>query len=571
MKKLLGALLMSTTLTVTAVPLVADSFAGSYLAARQAEQRNDYAAAARYYTRALVQNPNNAEIMEALTLSRLLQGSFDLAVPVAKQMEALGLRSQVAQMVISTDLARNEEFAAIGERSAEDGQGIGPLVDGLVAAWSLVGQGKVNDALVAFDALAEQQGLRGFAMYHKALALAQVGDFEQAEQIFADDPNGVVQMTRRGAMARAEILSQLGRNSDAVESLNTAFGQATDPGITALREALASGTQVPFTHINSATDGLAEVYYSIAAALTAEAQPDYTLLYTRAAQALRPDHTDALLLAADLLDDLGQHQLAIDAYSEMPRDHVDYHAAELGRAGALRALDKPDAAIEVLTALTKSHDELAVVHSTLGDVHRSQQNYPEAVAAYDAALERTAELNARRTWFLFYARAIAYERQGEWGNAEADFRRALELEPDQPQVLNYLGYSLVEKQIKLDEALDMIERAVAARPDSGFIVDSLGWVLYRLGRYDEAVGHMERAVELMPVDPVVNDHLGDVLWAVGRYREAEFQWSRALSFVDEEDNNSEADPDRIRRKLEVGLDVVLEEEGAPPLKVADDI
>ena len=157
----------------------------------------------------------------------------------------------------------------------------------------------------------------------------------------------------------------------------------------------------------------------------------------------------------------------------------------------------------------------------------------------------------------------------EWKQAEADFRAALELNPDQPQVLNYLGYSMVEKQVKLDEALNMIERAVAARPDSGYIVDSLGWVLFRLGRYDEAVSHMEKAVELMPVDPVVNDHLGDVYWAVGRSREAEFQWKRALSFVDPDDENAEADPDRIRRKLDVGLDQVLAEEGAAPLKFAN--
>ena len=191
------------------------------------------------------------------------------------------------------------------------------------------------------------------------------------------------------------------------------------------------------------------------------------------------------------------------------------------------------------------------------------------MAAYDKALELTDE-TARTLWFLHYVRGISHERLGNWPEAEADFRAALEIRPDQPQVLNYLGYSLVEKQIKLDEALEMIERAVAARPDSGYIVDSLGWVLYRLGRYDEAVGHMERAVELMPVDPVVNDHLGDVYWAVGRYREAEFQWKRALSFIDPDDVISEADPDRIRSKLEVGLDQVLSNEGAPPLKVAND-
>ena len=179
------------------------------------------------------------------------------------------------------------------------------------------------------------------------------------------------------------------------------------------------------------------------------------------------------------------------------------------------------------------------------------------------------EEDAEAQWLVYFSRGITHEREDRWPEAEADFRKALELRPDQPQVLNYLGYSMVEMQENLDEALDMIERAVAAQPDSGYIVDSLGWVLYRLGRYDEALVQMERAVELLPVDPVVNDHLGDVYWAVGRKREAEFQWHRALSFIELGESN-DAEPDRIRRKLEIGLDAVLAEEGAPPLRVADD-
>jgi tetratricopeptide (TPR) repeat protein len=235
----------------------------------------------------------------------------------------------------------------------------------------------------------------------------------------------------------------------------------------------------------------------------------------------------------------------------------------------LRRAGKPDAAIEVLEQLARRFPDMSIVHSTLGDFLRGQDAYADAVMSYDKALNLTPE-DARSRWFVLYARAIAHERLDNWELAEADFRAALVLNPDQPQVLNYLGYSMVEQQINLDEALEMIERAVAARPDSGFIVDSLGWVLFRLGRYSEAVVHMETAVQLMPIDPVVNDHLGDVYWSVGRTREAEFQWSRALSFVDPTDADGEADPDRIRRKLEIGLDAVLAEEGADPLKVAND-
>ncbi len=569
MKNPIRTIALAVLLAGTTPALQAEGLSGSYLAARQAEQNNDYAAAARYYTRALMLEPGNPDLMESLALAQVLQGRFDAAVTVAKNMEERGLSSQVAHMIVATDLAIQEDFAALVDRNGNGEGGIGPLVDGLVAAWAMLGNGDVNDALSAFDDLAEQQGLKGFALYHKALALAHVGDYEGAEAVFAGGADGALQLTRRGALARAQILSQLDRNEDALESLDKAFGPASDPGIASLREALEAGQKVPFTNVTSARDGLAEVYYSIAAALSNEAQPDYTLLYARVAQVLRPDHSDALLLTAELLDEIGQHELAIDAFAQMPRDHIDYHAAELGRVGALRALEKYDAAIEVLKNLAKSHDELPVVYSTLGDIYRSQDNFAEASRAYDMALERTEE-GTRGAWFLHYARAIALERQDRWEEAEADFRKALELEPDQPQVLNYLGYSLVEKQIKLEEALDMIERAVASSPDSGYIVDSLGWVLYRLGRYEEAVGHMERAVELMPVDPVVNDHLGDVYWAVGRTREAEFQWSRALSFIDKNDSDGEADPKRIRRKLEVGLDVVLAEEGSEPLKVAGD-
>lgn len=551
-------------------PAQAQSVAGSYLAGRHAAVNSDYEEAARYYTEALAQDPTNAELMESGTLALLSLGDVEKALPLARALEEKNHRSQVARLVLTADLAKKGDYQALLERG-DDPTGIGPWVDGLVKAWAYMGAGDVTSAMSAFDTLSEEPGMQGFVMYHKALALASVGDYEGAEEIFGEGLVGAAGQTRRGVMAHAEILAQLEKPEEALTLIRTSFGAGTDPELDMLIDALEAGDPVPFTHVPDPLAGMAEVFFTFSAVLKSEDAGDYyVLLYSRVARYLRPDHMDALLLTAELLENLGQFDLAIEEFAAVPSDNPTYHAAELGRAGALRRSGREDQAIEVLNQLARSHGDLAVVHSTLGDILRGQEDWAGAIAAYDRAIERVSD-DTRMRWVLYYSRGIAHERSGDMDEAEADFRAALEINPEQPQVLNYLGYSLVEQQRNLDEALDMIERAVAASPDSGYIVDSLGWVLYRLGRYDEAVDQMERAVELLAVDPVINDHLGDVYWAVGRKREAEFQWRRAISFVDPEDDDGEADPDRIRRKLEVGLDAVLEEEGAEPLKTSSDI
>ena len=570
MKSLLAGAAALMLSTAVVPPVAAQSVAGAYLAGRHAAVNSDYREAARYYTEALTRDSGNVELMESAVLARLALGDVALAAPIARVLESRNQSSQVARMVITADLAAKEDYRAVLAQEP-DTSGIGPWVDGLVKAWAHVGAGDVTAAMAAFDDLSEEAGMRGFVRYHQALALASVGDFEGAEAIFGEAGAGAAGQTRRGVLAHAEVLAQLGRHEDALVVIRSSFGEATDPELDQMIARLEAKEAVPFTHVRGARDGIAEVFFTFAAVLRSESAGDYyVLLYSRIARHLRPDHVDALLLTADLLESLGQNELAIAEYKDVPSDDPAFHVAELGRADALRRSGKLDQSVEVLEQLTRSHGDLAVVHSTLGDVLRGNDQYAEAIAAYDRAIDLAAE-GAPVRWVLYYSRGIAHERSGDYDQMERDFRAALEIEPDQPQVLNYLGYSMVEQKRNLEEALEMIERAVAASPQSGYIVDSLGWVLYRLGRYDEAVLHMERAVELMPVDPVVNDHLGDVYWAVGRQREAEFQWSRALSFIDEEDSDSEADPVRIRRKLDVGLDVVLEEEGAPPLQVANDI
>lgn len=558
---MIAAVCAAMAVSGATLPAQADPNTGAYLAARQAVVQGDYQAAADYFTRALISDAGNPMLMENAVLSFLSLGDLDKALPIAQRMETDELASQPAQMVLAAVEAKSGDFDALLTRMAAN-RGIGPLVDGLLIAWAQMGKGEVSAALDSFDRMSEDQSLAPFAGINKAMALALVGDFEAAEALLEEQAGGPLQLTRRAIIARMQILSQLDRGDEAIALLDQSFGADLDPGLVEMRTALAVGETLPFNLITSPVEGMAEVFHVVASFLRREAGDDYTLLFSRVSSYLRPDLSDGALLSATLLEAMERYELAVATYAQVARDDPAYHAAELGRAEALRKLERVEAAAEVLEQLTRSHGDLPIVHVSLGDLLRQQERYEEAAAAYSRALDLYAATDASQ-WFIYYARAISYERLDRWTEAEVDFRQALELNPDQPQVLNYLGYSLVEQKVKLDEALEMIERAVAAQPDSGYIVDSLGWVLYRLGRYDEAIVHMERAVELMPVDPIVNDHLGDVLWAVGREREARFQWTRALSFDPEEE-----DATRIRRKLEVGLDVVLQEEGAEPLQQA---
>lgn len=559
-KAILGAVSVAATILTT--PVSAQGVAGSYLAGRHASIYSDFRAAAQYYGRAIMADPSNPSLLENAALAYMALGEIDKAASVARRLVFLGATSQIAHMALLADHLQKENYDQAIEEMA-DGLSVGDTLDPMITAWAQIGAGRMSDALGTFDTLAQTQEVGLFALYHKALALASVGDFEGSAEILSGDADGPLNLSRRGVIAYVEVLSQLERNADAIALIEEAFGTDLDPQLAAIRAELETGAVLPFNAVRNARDGAAEVFLVVASALSGETADGYTLLYSRAAEYLRPDLVDAILLSASLLESLERYELATEAYNRIPSDHPSFVAAALGRAEALRQSDRNEAAVEALQSLARLHPDNPSVHVTLGDTLRGLERYDEATTAYDAAVALFPE-PVRQQWLLFFARGITHEREDRWEQAEADFRKALELNPGQPQVLNYLGYSFVEMGINLDEALGMIEEAVAAQPNSGYIVDSLGWVQFRLGRYDEAVVNLERAAELMAVDPIVNDHLGDAYWAVGRVIEAEFQWKRALSFDPEE-----GDATRIRRKLEVGLDVVLEEEGAEPIRVTN--
>ncbi len=531
----------------------AESLAGNYLAATQANFDNDYKAAAHYYARALAGDPDNLDLMQNGLLAFLNMGDVDQGLAIARRMEGLSANSQLAQLILLTNDIKIGEFAS-ANAFFESEIGFSPLLDGLVQGWIYLGLGQMSDATARFDAMSNNNAMRVFSEYHKALALAVVGDFEGAEKILSGNGGEPIRIGRGSLIAHIEVLSQLERKDEALAIIEDALNGSGDLEILDMQARLMAGETLPFTTVTNAVEGAAEVYLTLAAVLAGEENDRFGLIYGRLAEFLRPDSVSAVLLVADQLNGQGQYDLAIENFNKVPGDHPSYYSAEIGRAEALQASEKMDAAIEVLRGLSKSHKTIPTVFTSLGDALRRDSRFGEATVAYDAAIALLPEPQPNH-WFLYYARGITHEREGAWDAAEADFRFALELSPDQPLVLNYLGYGLVEKRIKLEEAQAMIQTAVDRRPNDGYITDSLGWVLYRVEKFEEAVPHLERAVELMPVDPIINDHLGDSYWQVGRKLEAAFQWRRALSFKPEE-----KDAERIRLKLEIGLDEVLKSE-----------
>ncbi|PJI86294.1 tetratricopeptide repeat protein [Yoonia maricola] len=544
-----------------AQPVTADPDAGAYLAARQAGLANDFGQAARFFTESLIADPTNAYLLENAMTSYIAQGDIAQAIPVAQTIVGQGNDSQIAYLTLMIADAKSGNWAAMLD-GLEAGRNVGPLVDSLAVGWAYLGQGDIGQAIASFDKVIATEGMMVYGLTHKAYALASAGDFEGAEAIFSGDVPGGMRYSRQSAIAHAQILSQLGRNTDALGIVDAVFGEQSDPSIAQLRAQLRADEAVAYSAVRTPEQGLADLFHVIAGMVQDDAPEQFTLMYTRAATYLWPENTPLVLMNAGLLEELEQYDLANAAYATVARDDPSFHVAELGRAEVLRSAGRNGAAIEVLEALTRSHPDLPEVYATKGDTLRQAERYKDAITAYSRALTLYDDGNSAR-WFVHFTRGIAHHKVDDWPGAEADFRAALALRPDHPQVLNYLGYSLVERGEKLDEALGMIETAAAERPDNGAIVDSLGWVYFQFGRYEEAVEHLERAASLEPVDPVINDHLGDALWAVGREIEARFQWERALSF-----DPVEEEALRIRDKLQRGLDLVLVDEGRAPIRIA---
>ncbi len=529
---------------------------GSYLVGRYAHARGDYGAAARHLRRVLDTDPDNPSLLRRTVSLLAAEGRIEDAAEFARRLVGISDDARLARFVLALQEARIGDYEGALERIDEiSPDGVYSLLVPLAEGWLHAGSGADTAGLAALAPLAERDSYRPFYLLHAGLMHDLAGREADAEALLREAV-AISGGSHRPVAALGSVLMRAGRAVEA-RAVYAEYRAQNPENVWAERMLAAShaGMSVP-PLVRDARGGLAEALLGAAAALPQRDNGDAALIFARLALYLHDELDTVRFLIGEILEDAERLEDAVDAYRSIPAGSDYAWAARLRAASDLADLDRHDEAIAALRAMMEERPERIDAASALGDVFRVDERYDEAAEAYDVAVGRIANVENQH-WRLFYVRGIAFERVGEWPKAEADFLRALELEPDQPLVLNYLGYSWVEQERNLGEAKTMIEKAVELRPDDGYIVDSLGWVAYRLGDFEEAARQLELAVELVPGDPIINDHLGDAYWQVGRLNEARFQWRRVLTLEPEDELAAQ-----VRRKLTGGLSAGAEADEA---------
>ncbi len=520
---------------------------GSYLAARHAGMQRDAGAASAYYRAALKADPKNGELLERAFLSILVDGEVDEAVKLAERLVQVDRAHRMARLTLGVRSLKQKQFQPARQHLAQSVRGpIADLTAVLLTAWTSYGSGETRAAIEGIDKLAGPDWYAIFKDLHAGLILDLAGNRKEAgkrlERAHKLDPNAL-----RAVEAYGRWTSRNAGKDEALKIFQ-AFDKVLPrhPLILDEMDDIRGGAKLP-PLVESVQAGAAEVLYGLGASLGRQGGEDLALVYLQLALYLQPKHALALLSLADLYENLKKPQLAIKIYERMPADSPLRRNAEIQLGVNYDAIDRTDDAKKHLEKLILSRaDDLEAIMA-LGNILRARKSFQECADIYGRGIATIAKPE-KPNWLIFYFRGICYERAKQWPKAEADLKKALELFPEQPHVLNYLGYSWVDQGVHLDQGMAMIRKAVDQRPDDGYIVDSLGWAYYRINNFDEAVKHLERAVELKPEDPTINDHLGDAYWKVGRNLEARFQWSHARDLKPEPDELK-----KIEEKLKSGL------------------
>jgi tetratricopeptide (TPR) repeat protein len=533
--------------TPTPQELAHSTAAGSYLAARHAGVERDSTTAAAYYLNVLKTDPRNTDLLSRTFLSVLSDGDIDEAGRLADRLIQLDRSDRVARLIIGVRALKQKQYVLARQNFAQSVRGpVTDLTAALLSAWATAGAGDPRAAVDSLDHLTGPDWYGIFKDLHAGFIFDLANNRKEAgkryERAYKADP-----LALRTVEAYGRYLSRTAGKNDALK-IYEEFNKAVPnhPIIAEEMKEVQAGEKLP-PLVDSPQFGAAEGLYGLGASIGHRGGEDLALIYLQLALYLEPNHAMALLSLADLYESLKKPDLAIKIYDRIPPSSPLHRNAEIQIASDLDTLDRTDEAKKRLEKLIADNPKDTEAIMALANILRGRKEFAQCADAYGKAIANVA-VPEKSNWVMFYFRGICYERSKQWPKAEADLKKALELYPDQPLVLNYLGYSWIDQGTNLEDGMNMIRRAVEQRPDDGYIVDSLGWANFRVGNYPEAVKELERAVELKPDDPTINDHLGDAYWRVGRVLEAHFQWSHAKDLKPDPE-----DLPKIEEKLKAGL------------------
>jgi tetratricopeptide (TPR) repeat protein len=516
----------------------------AYLSARFAAGEHDMAGAARYFSVSAERVPDDPTLLAAASFYATTAGDIDQSVKIARKIVATTPDDRISRLVLATDALKHGDYKGARAEIGKSAKGaFTVLTIALVDAWAAAGAGDGDGALADLKMLRGQAGFDAIVAFHQALLLDYLGRTQEADAAYSealktDGPSP------RLVNAYGRFLERNGRAAEASALYAKLAGNAALGPVFAEAAARIARGEKPQALIRTPQDGASEALFGIAASLSEEASVDVSILYLRLSLHLQPGFDLGNILLGDRLETLQDLPGAIAAYRVVDKNSPYRRMAAIQIATDEARLDKTDDAIRDLKALTDASPKDIEAWTALGDADRAADKFDDAVKAYDRAVAALGT-PGKKDWTLFFARAIARDRAHDWPGAEADLQLALKLSPDEPQTLNYLGYSWVDQGRNIKDALTMLEKARSLKPYDGYIVDSVGWAYYRLGRYGDAAKTLEDAILLVPGDPTINDHYGDALWKVGRKLDARFQWDHALAFGPTGDEKAE-----IEKKLQ---------------------
>jgi tetratricopeptide (TPR) repeat protein len=521
---------------------------GMFLAGEAALNDGKSHEAAQYFEQARLQPDVDPLVSEKAFTAALLSGDIDKAAAIAPTgADAPEAAKRMGKLVVGVAALADGKGKQAQPLLAPDANAFPhKSAAALLAPWAAAQAGDVEGSLVQpqvkGDPLVDYFGQLG-----QALLFERAKRYDEAETDFKAVAAGA-RASEMAVLAYGGFLERRGRKLDAVALYETALGQdRSSVALNAAKLRASTGKSAPAAP--SIREGAAQAMLAPTATMIAGKQTQIALGYLRLILRLDPQRDDAWLMVGDIMQAAGDTDAARAAYNHPKPTSAEYGAGQAKLAWTYQQADDHQTALKLARAAAASGD--ADARLTLADLLRSNDQFAESADLL------TGLINQAKTpdWRLYYARGVAYERLNRWPEAEADLQAALKVKPEEPELLNYLGYSWIDRGVHLKDAMAMVEKAVAANPRSGAMVDSLGWAYYRQGDYKQAVDKLEQAVELDAGDPEINNHLGDAYWKVGRKDEALFQWRRVLTLKPD---------DKIKANAETKLASGLGPDGVAP-------